>query len=50
MKTNEKRLEVAEMRMLRWMTGKDKIRILEIRGTIRDVDISEKIQDRHQQW
>ena len=52
-KVQEKRLEVAEMRMLRWICGvtrKDKIRNEKIRGTTKVVEISKKMQERRLQW
>ena len=52
-KAHEKRLGVAEMRMLRWMCGvtkKDKIRNERIRGTVKIVALSKKVQKRRLQW
>ena len=48
-KRQEKRIEVTEMRMLRWMcvvTRKDKIRNEHIRGTTRVAQASKKITER----
>ena len=52
-KRQEKRIEVTEMRMLRWMCGvtrKDKIRNEHIRGTTRVAQASEKITERRLNW
>ena len=49
----EKRIEVTEMRMLRWMCGvtrKDKIRNEHIRGTTRVAQASKKITERRLNW
>ena len=49
----EKRLDVAEMNMLRWMCGVtkfDRIRNERIRGTTKVVEISKNIQERRFQW
>ena len=49
----EARLEVNEMRMLRWMCGvtrRDKIRNEHIRGTTRVVQASKKITEKRQKW
>ena len=46
-KTQEKKLDVAEMRMLRWMSGVTKmgrIRSERIRGTTKVGEISKKVQ------
>ena len=48
-KRQEKRIEVTEMRMLRWMCGvtrKDKIRNEHIRGTTRVAQASKKITEK----
>ena len=48
-KAQEKKLEVAEMRMLRWMcvvTKLDKIRNERIRGTTKVGEITKKVQER----
>ena len=53
MKIQEKRIEVTEMRMLRWMCGvtrKDKIRNEHIRGTTRVAQASKKITERRLNW
>ena len=52
-KTQEKKLDVAEMRMLRWMCGvtrRDKIRNEVIRGTSKVREISDKIQESRLRW
>ena len=52
-KRQEKRIEVSEMRMLRWMSGvtrKDKIRNEHIRGTTRVAQASKKITERRLIW
>ena len=52
-KRQEKRIEVTEMRMLRWMCGvtrKDKIRNEHIRGTTRVAQASKKITERRLNW
>ena len=49
----EARLEVNEMRMLRWMcevTGRDDIRNEHIRGTTRVVQASKKITEKRLKW
>ena len=53
MKRQEKRIEVTEMRMLRWTCGvtrKDKIRNEHIRGTTRVAQASKKITERRLNW
>ena len=52
-KAQEKKLEVAEMRMLRWMCGVtklDKIRNERIRGTTKVGEITTKVQERRLKW
>ena len=52
-KIQEKKVDVAEMRMLRWMCGvtrKDKIRNELIRGTVKVAEISSKMQERRLNW
>ena len=52
-KVNEKRMDVAEMKMLRWMTGvtrKDRIRNTRIRGTVKVTEISKKAQEARLRW
>ena len=52
-KRQESRIEVNEMRMLRWMCGvtrKDKIRNEHIRGTTKIVQASRKITERRLKW
>ena len=52
-KAQEKKLEVVEMRMLRWMCGVtklDKIRHERIRGSTKVVEITKKVQERRLKW
>ena len=52
-KAQERRMEVAEMRMLRWMCGvtkRDRIKNDYIRGTVKVKEISKKLQERRLQW
>ena len=52
-KAQEKKLEVAEMRMLRWMCGGsklNKIRNERIRGTTKVGEITKKIHERRLKW
>ncbi len=52
-KVQEKKVNVAEMRMLRWMCGvtrKDKIRNEYIRGTVKVTEVSAKMQERRINW
>ena len=52
-KAQEKKFEVAEMRMLRWMCGVtklDKIRNERIRGTTKVGEITKKVQERMLKW
>ena len=52
-KAQEKKLEVAAMRMLRWMcavTKLDKIRNERIRGTTKVGEITKKVQERRLKW
>ena len=52
-KTQEKKMDVAEMRMLRWMCGvtrRDRIRNDLIRGTTKVTEVSKKLQERRLQW
>ena len=52
-KAQEKQLDVAEMRMLRWMsrvTNPDRIRNERIRGTTKVGDISKKVQESRLKW
>ena len=52
-KAQEKKLEVAEMRMLRWMCGVtklDKIRNERIRGTTKVGEITKIVQERRFKW
>ena len=52
-KAQEKKLDVAEMRMLRWMSGVtklDRIRNERIRGTTTVGEISKKVQENGLKW
>ena len=52
-KVQEKKLDVAEMKMLRWMCGvtkMDRIRNERIRGTTKVVEVSKKAQERRLMW
>ena len=52
-KAQEKKLDVAEMRMLRWMSGVtklDRIRNERFRGTTKVVEISKKVQEIRLKW
>ena len=52
-KTKEKRMDVAEMRMLRWTSGvtrEDRIRNEYIRGSTKVVEISKKVQEGRKRW
>ena len=52
-KAHEKKMEVAEMKMLRWMCGVtrlDKIRNEKIRGSTKVGEISRKVQERRMRW
>ena len=52
-KAHQNKLEVAEMRMLRWMCGVtklDKIRYDRIRGTSKVGGITKKVQERRLKW
>ena len=52
-RAQEKKLEVAEMRMLRWMCGVtklDKIRNERMRGTTKVGEITKKVQERRLKW
>ena len=52
-KAHEKKLDVAEMRMLRWMSGvtkMDRIRNESIRGTTKVGEISKKVQESRLKW
>ena len=52
-KTQERKMEVAEMRMLRWMCGvtrKDRIRNDYIRGTVKVAELGLKMQERRLNW
>ena len=52
-KAQEKKLDVAEMRMLRWMCGVtklDRIRNERIRGTTKVGEISKKVQESRLKW
>ena len=52
-KAQQKKLDVAEMRMLRWMSGVtklDRIRHERIRGTTKVGEISKKVQESRLKW
>ena len=52
-KAQEKKLDVAEMRMLRWMSGvtkPDRIWNERIRGTTKVGEISKKVQESRLKW
>ena len=52
-KVQEKKLDVAEMRMLRWMSGVtklDRIRNKQIRGATKVGHISKKVQESRLKW
>ena len=52
-KSSERKMEVAEMRMLRWMSGvtrKDRIKNERIRGTVEVTSVSKKVQEARLRW
>ena len=52
-RAEEKKMDVAEMRMLRWMAGvtrEDRIRNEHIRGSTKVVELSKKIQEGRLRW
>ncbi|XP_063590454.1 uncharacterized protein LOC134767383 [Penaeus indicus] len=52
-KSEEKKMNAAEMKMLRWMVGvtrRDEIRNEYIRGTVKVVEVSKKIQESRLRW
>ena len=52
-KSEEKKMDVAEMKMLRWMVGvtrRDRIRNVYIRGTVKVLEVSRKIQEARMRW
>ena len=52
-KSEEKKMDVAEMKMLRWMVGvtrRDRIRNEYIRGTLKVLEVSKKIQEARMRW
>ena len=52
-KTEERRLDVAEMKMPRWMLGvtlRDKVRNEHIRGSVKVIEVSRKVQEARLRW
>ena len=52
-KVNEKRMNVAEMKMLRWMSGvtkRNRIPNTRIRGTVKVAELSKKVQEARLRW
>ena len=52
-KSEEKKMDVAEMRMLRWMVGvtrRDRVRNYYIRGAVKVTEIYKKIQESRLRW
>ena len=52
-KVNEKRKNAAEMKILRWMSGvtrRDRISNTQIRGTVKVVELSKKVQEARLRW
>ena len=52
-KTEERKLDVAEMKMLRWMSGvtkMDRVRNEYIRGSLKVAEVSKKIQEARLRW
>ena len=52
-KVNEKRMNVAEMKMLRWMSGvtrRDRIPNTRIRETVKMAELSKKVQEARLRW
>ena len=52
-KVNEKRMNVAEMKMLGWMSGvtrRDRIPNTRIRGTVKVAELSRKVQEARLRW
>ena len=52
-KVNEKRMNMAEMKMLRWMSGvtrRDSIPNTRIRGTVEVAELSKKVQKARLRW
>ena len=52
-KMEERRLDVTEMRMLRWMSGvtrMDRVRNEHIRGTVKVTEASKKVQEARLRW
>lgn len=52
-RSQERKLDVAEMKMLRWMCGctrRDRVRNNKIRDTVKVVEISKKVQERRMTW
>ena len=52
-KVNEKRRDVAEMKMLRWLPGvtrRDRISNTQIRGTVKVAEVSNKVREARLRW
>ena len=52
-KTEENKLDVTEMKMLRWMSGvtrRDKVRNEYIRGSVKVTEVSKKVQEARLRW
>ena len=49
-KVNEKRMDVAEMKMLRWLFRRDRISNMWIRGTVKVAEVSKKVQEARLIW
>ena len=52
-KTDERKLDVAEMKMLRWMSGvtkMDRVRNEYIRGSLKVTEVSKKVQEARLRW
>ena len=52
-KVNEKRMNVAEMKMFRWMSGitrRDRIPNTRIKGSVQVAELSKKVQEARLRW